>query len=1130
MNQPAFAHLSVRTVYSLREGAIRPDELAARTAALGMNAVAITDTNGLYGAVRFAQACAQHGVKPIYGTRLTVAGHAGERFVLTLLAANDDGYTNLCRLLTAAHNRGERGDPCATIEDVLDHAHGMFLLLGPESDAQTLLRARRFDAAVAAARRWREGFGRRLVIETRNLLEPDSGLRMQDALRLADEIDAKAVLTNGVRAATPADAFLPDLLDAIRKLVPVSQHAREQAHLQRRLQRRLVVGGFARGRTDLLENTARIADECTVDIGLGQLHLPEYPAARGFGGLKERSGSPPDQTARSVNELLAKRCHEGLRRRGMDPSDRTVRERLDAELSLTARLGFAGYFLTVADIVASMKRKGIRCQCRGSAAGSLIIYLTGVSEVDPIEHDLLFERFVNPHRTELPDIDIDVESARREEIYDDILKAFPRDRVACVAMVDTYRARGAIRETGKALGFPDGEVDIVAKAFPQIGARHIRDSLEHLPELKRTSLARGQLDLIFAVAERLAGFPRHLALHPSGILIAPDDLTTRSPLERSAAGFRMVQFDKDDVEALGLLKLDVIGIRMLSTMTHAIKEIRRTSGQQVDLDAIPRDDDKTFDLVRASRTLGCFQIESPGQRELLAKFQPDRWKDLIIDISLFRPGPVNSDMIGPYLNRRHGFANPIYAHPALRPFLQQSYGVIVYHEQVMRAIAVATGVDLGKADQIRRELSDPDRLPAIKEWFYDASRERGWNDRDIDAIWKEVASFAAFGFCKAHAAAFAVPTYQSAWLKANHPAAFYAGVLTHEPGMYPRRAIIDDARHEGVPVFNVDVNVSVREYTVEAGGVRIGLMHVDGISAAEIDSILTARESGGVFRDLGDLCRRTRLSRPTVENLIHTGACDAFGGRRDLLLRVKDLWTKKMPKPERAQTDLKVAEPAPVYGLRAYSDAEKVRAEIEVTGMDVSRHVISFYEPVLGALRVTRSEGLRATRQRQRVMVAGVKVASQTPAVRSGQRIIFLTLDDGTGLVDATVFESVQEHCAWTVFHSYLIVVRGTVHRTGKRGVSINVERAWELGSLAKQYRAGALDVDAMWTEGVAEIEAAERERLRTRGKKAPPVKHSGGQLVLPLPAAGPAANPAEAPAAQAPRKLWHSSGGSAGA
>ncbi|MGH2785374.1 MAG: OB-fold nucleic acid binding domain-containing protein, partial [Actinomycetota bacterium] len=705
------------------------------------------------------------------------------------------------------------------------------------------------------------------------------------------------------------------------------------------------------------------------------------------------------------------------------------------------------------------------------------------------------------------------------------------NQVACVAMVDTYRARGAIREVGKALGYPDGEVDLVAKSFPHTNAGEIRSALEHLPELKRTSLARGQLDLLFSVADRLDSFPRHMALHPSGILIAPDDLVTRSPLERSANGFRMIQFDKDDVEALGLLKLDVIGIRMLSTMTHAIAEVERTTGEHVDLDEIHRDDEPTFELIRGSRTLGCFQIESPGQRELLGKFQPTKWRDLIIDISLFRPGPVRSDMINPYLNRRHGFAEPVYSHPAMRNFLQESFGVIVFHEQVMLAISAVTGIDLGYADQVRRELEDEDKMPAIKEWFYERGLSRGWRRVEIDPVWHEVASFAAFGFCKAHAAAFAVPTYQSAWLKANHPAAFYAGVLTHEPGMYPRRAILDDARHEDVPILPLDIKASAREYTVEkiaasrgpGGlkgsplvqlGVRIGLMHIDGISASEIASILDNRDRP--YAGLVDLCRRTKLSRPTIENLIHVGALDGFGGRRDLLLDVKGLWEKGKPKPVSAQRELAVEEPFVSVGLRAYSEAERVRAELEVTGLDISKHVVSFYDHVLSRLGVTRAVDLRKPRQGARVMVAGVKVASQTPAVRSGQRIIFLTLDDATGLADVTVFESVQEHCAWTVFHSWLIVARGTLHKSGARGVSINCERAWDLATLARADREGTLDVRALWEEGVEEIEAYERERRRVARE----------QRRTPLPASLPRTAsvrplPSRAPAADAPRKLW---------
>jgi len=1233
---PPFVHLSVRSVYSLREGAIRLDELAARTRALGMHAVALTDRDSLAGAVRFTQACRAYGIRPIYGVRLTVGGEGSlpeacgrdpywiapsatpralpfgsrrrgpseassgdpspsaskqsndDRFVITLLAQSSQGYENLCRLISAAHHSGERGDPCASLSEVAAHSDGVIVLLGPESDLGRLIDKKQPEAARVALRRWLEIFGfRRTVVEVRTWLEEGDRGRVQRALGLADETGVRAVATNGARALTTADGFLCDVVDAMRKLVPLAEHHRDNRNHEATLKSPEEMDALFGWRPQLLVESYRIAEECTFSLGLGVIQVPRYPMPDGL-------------PQRSLNELLATRCHEGLERRGMARTQK-VQRLLDAELQMCARLGFAGYFLTVADIVQRIKSHGIRSACRGSAAGSLICYLMNISEVDPVEHNLVFERFMNPYRTtELPDIDLDVESARREEVYTDILTHFQTERVACVAMVDTYRARGAIREVGKALGFPEGEVADVAKSFPHINASSIREAMDHLPELKRSALHRRQLDMLFGVAERLGGFPRHLALHPSGILIAPDDLLTRTPMERSANGFRMSQFDKDDVEALGLLKLDVIGIRMLSSMTHAAAEVKRATGEQIDLDAIPRDDPATFDLMRASRTLGCFQIESPGQRELLGKLQPKKWKDLIVDISLFRPGPVQSDMIGPYLSRRGAWARALYAHPVMKEFLRETFGVIVYHEQVMRAISAVTGVDLGKADEVRRALEDKDALPDIRRWFFEMGRINQWRDAEIEPVWHEVASFAAFGFCKAHAAAFAVPTYQSAWLKANHPAAFYAGILTHEPGMYPRRALLDDARHEGIPILPLDVNRSQPQYSIElvhgaadeegcaatedgriaycdapssdpprapsgraSGaplslrvddpassaprisdpspaslasaapsaqerfGVRIGLMHVEGISQAEIDSVVQARVRAA-FTGLVDFCRRTRVSRPVVENLIHAGGLDAFGGRRDMLLFVNELWDKKEPKPEVLQQELRMREPVTSFGLRGYSEAEKVRAEVEVTGMDVSRHIVSFYGDVLHALGVTRADRLRKQRQNARVMIAGVKVASQTPAVRSGQRIIFVTLDDGTALSDATIFESVQEHCAWTVFHSWLLVVRGTLRKTGagRGGVSINCERAWNLADLAKQHRNGTLDVDALWTEGVEEIEAAEAERRRNRGKPAPVPAHEHAARAIPMPAR---AAPSDG-AADAPRKLWHASGGSAGA
>ena len=391
-------------------------------------------------------------------------------------------------------------------------------------------------------------------------------------------------------------------------------------------------------------------------------------------------------------------------------------------------------------------------------------------------------------------------------------------------MVDTYRARAAVREVGKALGLPEPEVDVVAKSFPHIGAHDLRVAIDRLPELVGSNLNAGQLEQLFRVAERLDGFPRHIALHPSGIVLSNDDLATRVPLERSFQGYRVIQADKDDVELLGYLKLDVLGVRMLSSMRHALDEIARTEHVKVDLDAIPLDDEPTFELIRASDTLGCFQIESPGQRELLQKLQPTRWEDLIVDISLFRPGPVKSDMINPYLRRRAGMEAPTYAHPALRPALRETFGVIVYHEQVLRTLAALAGYDLTYADHVRRHLDREDLLPGFRADFLERATGRGVPADVAERTWTAVAEFASFGFCKAHAAAFAVPTYQSSWLKTHYPAHFLAGILTHDPGMYPRRLLLEDAREHGIPILPLDVNRSEPEYVVEVvgGGEDVG--------------------------------------------------------------------------------------------------------------------------------------------------------------------------------------------------------------------------------------------------------------------------------------------------------------------
>jgi error-prone DNA polymerase len=1115
-----FVHLDVRSYFSIKEGAFSPEALARRAGELGMPAVALTDRDGLYGVARFVEACEHEGVRPILGASLTIRGSGTLPLGplrdgrIVFLARDATGYANLCRLITDAHMSGDRGDPSLTPEQVCAHAAGLVSLAGSWSPPGALAVAGRVDAGCASLDPYREAFGDRLFVAVENRLEKDSRKEIRALLRLAERADVRAVATNPVRYLVADDAFLADALECMRELVPISRTNVTRRNAEGWLKPAAEMRALFAERPDLITAAVEIAESCEFDIGLRRVNFPEFPTPRG----------------RSASSVLAERCWRGLERRELKATAK-VEDRLNHELAMIHRLGYSAYFLTVADIVADVRAMGIRCACRGSAAGSIVCYLTGISDVDAVRHDLAFERFMNPMRDELPDIDIDVESARREDVYDMVLSRYGDDRCACVAMVDTFRARAAVREVGKALGLPEPEVDTVAKSFPHIGAGDLRVAIERLPEMVGSNMNAGQLETLFRVAERLDGFPRHIALHPSGIVLSNDDLVTRVPLERSFQGYRVIQADKDDVELLGYLKLDVLGVRMLSSMRHALDEIARTEHMKVDLDRIPLDDEPTFELIRASGTLGCFQIESPGQRELLQKLQPTRWEDLIVDISLFRPGPVKSDMINPYLRRRHGMEAPTYAHPALRSALRETFGVIVYHEQVMRTVSSIGGYSLTEADFIRRHLDRDDMVPAMRSDFLRRAKARDVPDEVAERTWNDVAEFASFGFCKAHAAAFAVPTYQSAWLKTHYPAHFLAGVLTHDPGMYPRRLILEDAREHGIPILPLDVNRSEPEYVVEpvsdgraevgarlgllvsashdvraedgsAGsaplddardatppraryGIRLALNDVHGISDAEVRSILQAR-ADRPFRDVGDFLRRTTVSRPVVEAIAHAGGFDRIdrGTRRDRL------YTAMTTAPQREGDQLALDLTARVNGPRRtslgeYTDAERVRAELEVLGLDASRHLVSFFEPLIADLGATRANDLYRRRADERVMVVGVKVASQTPAIRSGQRIIFLTLDDATGPIDVTVFESVQPKVAKTVFHSFVLAVVGTVRRTGVKGVSVIAEDVWDLVALHQARRDGRL------------IEALAHE--------------------------GPAT------AAAVPRKLWHSSGGSAG-
>jgi error-prone DNA polymerase len=840
----------------------------------------------------------------------------------------------------------------------------------------------------------------------------------------------------------------------------------------------------------LMAQTEALADVCRIDpvtdMGWKQPVVPEAAVI----GISQ-----------DPHVELVQRCNSGIGRRfpGIaGNSEKEMLHRLDHELGIIRNLGFSSYFLTVAEVSRMIQEMGVRAAARGSGASSLVNYLIDVSQVNPLQHDLIFERFLSQDRATLPDIDIDVESAERHNVYHRIFERFGKERVTLMSMQNGYRARGAVRDAGLALGMDDGDVGDIAKQLWRFSASKFREALQEKPELRefagrveqRDSHGNQQLDLLVDLTERLDRLPRHISMHPCGVILGDATLLDRTPVQPSGLGLPMSQFDKHDMDPMGMLKLDVLGVRMQSAMAFAVREIIRihpskkdvvaagghgagpggtgpdfiADNGRIDLNAIPLDDEPTFELIRSTHTLGCFQIESPGQRELIGKMVPREFNDLIIDISLFRPGPMKSDMVRPFLEHRHGFAPEVYPHPLLKPVLQETHGVTVFHEQILRTFDVMTGCGLAKADEFRRALSNEVGEFQVEEYFRKHAKAKDFSPDVIDKVWQTLKSFASFGFCKAHGAAFAVPTYQSAWLKTHHPEAFLAGLWEHDPGMYPKRLLVAEARRLGIPILPLDINLSKGEYRVErvrqgpdAGklGIRLSLNGIYGLSATELKRIV----AGQPYDSLADLRARSRLSKPSIRRLAQLGAFDSLhreaGGmanRADLVQHLQRLQNagsvRKGVEVLEGQLslplgDVELRNVKP--GLPAPTLVENVRAELDLMAVDVSSHLMESHRPTLDRLGVITADKLLGLRNGTEVLVAGVRVATQTPPMRGGRRVVFISIDDGTGCVDSVFFHEAQENAGLLLFGTRLLLIRGTTRRTGPRGISISASMAWDL-------------------------------------------------------------------------------------
>lgn len=1111
---PTFTHLHVASAFTAHHGTAHPEVLVAAAVDAGADMAAITDHDGIYGAIRHVRACLAARIDPIVGANLQTRDDDGHLSTVTVLAHGHNqgaGWAGLVRLISASHSPRRRqrtlhGTAHRSAWITPDQAPAFLLgeagpvatmLLGPGSDVgRAILNGDRPHARAlleAWARRLPGGIAVEIVCHHARPGSAASLRHAADMLQLARTQGVPAVLTNVVRFLRPDDAITGDVLDSAALLLPLGAFEPQSAQawlkpapVMHDLAHRICeYAGLRRDDAiDLLAHTEQVADWCRLDPDADlRWRQPKVPELEAIG----LAGADPVR-------VLRQRCEAAITDRyphAYGTSLRRVRDRLDDELATIGRFGFETYFLTVADVVDLIRDMGVRVQARGSGAGSLVNHLLRISAVDPLEHHLLSERFLGNARSTLPDIDIDVESARRHDIYRAVFDRYGHHRVTLLSMQSTYRARGAVRDAGAALGLDPKQIDRVAKNVWRFNPADFRQALETKPELRDVATqvkTDAQLDLLIDLTARLDRLPRHISMHPCGVILGDSDLLSLTATQPSGMGLPMSQFDKDDIDDAGLLKLDILGVRMQSSIAHTLAEIARIKGPaaavagglpvdapyvaadgRIDLEQIPHDDEPTFELIRSTHTLGCFQIESPGQRELLGKMQPDQYEDLVADISLFRPGPMQANMVAPFIDAKLGYAPVTYLHPRFRPFLAETYGVLIYHEQLMRMLADCMDISLAEADEIRRTLATD--TAAIEARFRtrtaaraDEQGRRLFRDRDVDRIWTNVVAFGSFGFCKAHGASFAMPTYQSAWLKQHYPVEFLTGILEHDPGMFPRRLLVAEARRLGITLLPVDINASTDQYRVEqvapdVTGIRFSFRDISGITDAELTGIL----DGQPYTSITDLYERARPSRPLMMRLARIGALDSLtrdehgrAHRGGIIAYVRQLTAsthKKTPAPQPDQV--------PLFGDEVLVDAtipdpsaeERIATDLDVLSTEVDGHVMDLYRPMLDDLGITRARDLLGLRSGTEVLVAGVRVATQTPPMRSGKRTVFISLDDGTGCIDTTFFEEAQQQAASRLFTARMMIIHGRTRRSGENGISIQANQAHDLKQIWSEWQ-----------------------------------------------------------------------------
>jgi len=1059
-----YVELHCHSAYSFLDGASQPEELAARAAELGYEALALTDHDGIYGSLEFAHAAKAFGVRPITGAEVTLDGNAH----VTLLVESRRGYANLCRLLTAAHagtRRPGREDreplppsvPLATVAELND---GLVCLSGCARRGLGLLDP---NAAAQLA----GVFGReRFYVELQRPYERGDTRRLGLLRDLADHLGVETVATGDVHAHHPRRTLLQDVLVAIR-----CRTSLEGCEPERRGNRE----SYLRSPEEMLERFEldRAAAERTVVLA-ERLEF-DLTAELGY-----RYPDFSDKADPAIDQLAAI-CHAALIERYDAMSQGRARDRLEGELALIEELGLAGFFLLhheVLEIARECAREVRGADSprsflppgrgRGSSVGSIVCYLTGLSHVDPVSNELSLGRFLNRELAAVPDIDLDFPRDIREKLIVRVTERYGREHAALVASFATYRSRGAIRDVGKALGLPFAELERLARLSDGWNAKRVGEEVARLPDGERKLQSKRWRAFAWLTGE-IAGLPRHVSQHPGGMVVSTRPLIELVPVQPAAmAGRQLCQWDKDSCSDAGFLKIDLLGLGMLSAVEDSVDQIARTHDEVIDLSRIPFDDPVVFDDIQRADTVGTFQIESRAQMQSLLRTKPANLDDLTVQVALVRPGPIQGKAVHPYIDARQrlredsSYEWPV-DHELLREPLRSTFGVVVFQDQVLEVAIALAGFTVGEAEGLRRAMSrkrSHDALEAFRERFIEGAARKDVDAQVADTVFDKLVGFSGFGFPKAHAAAFGLLAYQSTWLRHYYPAEFLCALLNAQPmGFYPPATLVRDAQRHGVEILPVDVNLSSARCAVEWSAVRIGLNYISSVGSDDGEVLVAERFANGPYRDVADLARRSRLSYDGLEALVKGGACDGFWKpRRDLLWELGLVFrAQSVPgtEGEMKQLPLELEPTAETPALRDLTPWERMLADYRHTSMSIETHPLALLRPHLPDGTLSSAE-LHEERHGRQVAFAGMTVARQRPSTANG--IVFMLLEDELGQVNLIVPSEIYERHRATVRAEPLILARGRYERVGENR-NVLVSSLESLGPLARR----VAEDDTVW-------------------------------------------------------------------